>query len=158
MAIILMRVIEIVAIAMVISLFTPITLAIREEDYYNRNHGENLDDLDLYDSSLYYTFPNEYYNHNEASAPEPYPGQVEECLQNISDDCGIIIFNRILDSGKYSDVEECCAQLLALGIKCHNAIMESTLLSPEMKGVNTTEIWKNSDKLWEECTSISPSS
>ncbi|KAK4707841.1 hypothetical protein R3W88_028766 [Solanum pinnatisectum] len=145
MAIKLMRIIEIVAIAMVI---TPITLAIREEDYYyNRNHGENLD---LYDSSLYY---NEYYNHKEASAPEPYPGQVEECLQNISDDCGIIIFNRILDSGKYSDVEECCPQLLALGIKCHNVIMESTLLSPEMKGVNTTEIWKNSDKLWEECTS-----
>lgn len=142
-------------IALLISLLTPIALAIQEEEFYNPDHGG---DFNSYDSSLYYTFPNEYYRDRESSAPEPYPEQVEECLQNISDDCGIIIFNKIMDNGKYSDVGECCTQLITLGIKCHNAIMESTLLSPEMKGVNITQIWKNSDKLWEECNSISPSS
>ncbi|KAM3360443.1 protein DOWN-REGULATED IN DIF1 11-like [Capsicum galapagoense] len=153
MAIKSMRVIDIVAIAIIISLLTPKTLG-DSSDITNPNY----DELDAYGSSLYYSIPDEHRNHEEAFAPAPYAEQVEECLDNISDDCGAMIFNRIMDNGKYTNVEDCCCfQLLTLGRKCHNAIIESTLARHEMKGVNAAEIWKNSDKLWEECESISPS-
>ncbi|CAN4114936.1 unnamed protein product [Withania somnifera] len=158
MTIKLMRVIDITTIAVVvISLLSPITLAIEgEEDnfdnYFNPDYPYDSssvsDNDDNYKGSL---APKLYYP--VTGDDDDDDDKVEECLQNISDDCGVIIFNWIMDSGKHGDVEkECCNQLLTLGIKCHNAIMESTL--DNMKGVNKTLIWKNSDKLWNECASI----
>ncbi|XP_019234108.1 PREDICTED: uncharacterized protein LOC109214626 [Nicotiana attenuata] len=160
-----MRLVAIVAVFMFL-LVTPIALAI-EEDFNNDidlldtyvidyDQSESNYDEESYDSSLY-SVPN--HSNKQTLAPEPYPGfhtQVGECLEKISDDCGVIIFNRIFDSGKYSDVEECCSQLLTLGRKCHNIIVESTLDSPELKGVNKTDVWENSDKLWKECGASAP--
>nr|XP_009757807.1 PREDICTED: uncharacterized protein LOC104210577 [Nicotiana sylvestris] len=161
----LVRLVVIAAVSMFL-LVTPIALAIEEDldndvdlletDVIGYDQSESNYDEESYDSSLY-SVPGP--NNKQTLAPEPYPGfhtQVGECLEKISDDCGVIIFNRIFDSGKYSDVEECCGQLLILGRKCHNIIVESTLDSPELKGVNKTEVWENSDKLWKECGAYAP--
>ncbi|MCE3051235.1 hypothetical protein HAX54_049164 [Datura stramonium] len=151
---------NILAIVALISLFflivSPIALAI-EDSYGSDIFYDDIEDnyvKDLSDSPLYSI----HGDYKSALSPDPYPGfhtEVKKCLLEISDDCGVIIFNRIFDSGKYSDVEECCGQLLTLGKKCHHAIVESTIASPEMKGVNKTEVWENSDKLWKECASVS---
>nr|XP_016491422.1 PREDICTED: uncharacterized protein LOC107811081 [Nicotiana tabacum] len=164
----LMRLVAIAAVSMFL-LVTPIALAIEEDfgndvDLLDADVIDNIDydqsesnyDEESYDFSLYSVSD---HNNKQTLAPEPYPGfhtQVGECLEKISDDCGVIIFNRIFDSGKYSDVEECCGQLLTLGRKCHNIIVESTLDSPELKGVNKIEVWENSDKLWKECGASAP--
>ncbi|XP_009595007.1 uncharacterized protein [Nicotiana tomentosiformis] len=161
----LMRLVAIAAVSMFL-LVTPIALAIEEEfgngvdlsdtDVIDYDQSKSNYDEESYDSSLY-SVPG--HNNKQALAPESYPGfhtQVGECLEKISDDCGVIIFNMIFDSGKYSNVEECCGQLLTLGRKCHNIIVESTLDSPELKGVNKTEVWGNSDNLWKECGASAP--
>ncbi|KAK4718348.1 hypothetical protein R3W88_016686 [Solanum pinnatisectum] len=145
---------DVLAIVALISLFflivTPIGLAM--EDSYG---SDIYDDYakDLLNSPLY-SNP----DYKPTLSPESHPEfhvEVKECLQNISDDCGVIIFNKIFDNGKYTDVDECCGQLLTLGKKCHHTIMESTIDSPEMKGVNKTAVWINSDNLWKKCAFVS---
>ncbi|KAK4345427.1 hypothetical protein RND71_035603 [Anisodus tanguticus] len=155
----LMRLVDVVvAIIALISLFflivIPIALAIEDSEVFIDDIDGNYDE-DLTDSSIY-LIPDDY---KPTLSPEPHPGfhiEVEKCLQKISDDCGWIIFNRIIGNGKYSDLEGCCGQLLTSGRKCHNTILESTLASPEMKGANKTMIWENSDQLWKECGAFPP--
>ncbi|XP_059298289.1 uncharacterized protein LOC132050992 [Lycium ferocissimum] len=158
----LMRLVDdVIAFVTLLSLFllivTPIALGI--EDSYDSDVF--LDDIegnyneDLYDSSLY-SIPDDS---KPALSPEPYPGfqiEVEKCLEKISDDCGWIIFSRIVGSGYDVDLDGCCSQLLTLGRKCHNTILESTLANPEMKGANKTLMWENSDQLWKECAASAP--
>uniref|UniRef100_A0A0V0GTV0 Putative ovule protein n=1 Tax=Solanum chacoense TaxID=4108 RepID=A0A0V0GTV0_SOLCH len=148
---------DILAIVALISLFflivTPIGLAI--EDSYGLDIYDDINDYakDLLNSPLY-SNP----DYKPTLSPESHPEfhvEVKECLQNISDDCGVIIFNKIFDNGKYTDVDECCGQLLTLGKKCHHTIIESTIDSPEMKGVNKTAVWINSDNLWKKCSFVS---
>lgn len=140
-------------VALFFLIVAPIGLGL--EDSYDPEIYEDMVEeygKDLLESPLY-TIPDDY---GPTSSPEPHPEfqvQVKDCLEKISDDCGVIIFNKIFDSGKYTDVQQCCPQLLKLGKKCHNAIIQSTIGSPEMKGLNQTQVWINNDNLWNECHS-----
>lgn len=144
----------------IISLFflvvTPIGVAMEEYSYGSDIYDDIMDDY-FKDSPLY-SIPDTDYK--PTLSPEAQPGfevQVKECLEMISDDCGVIIFNKIFDSGKYTDVAAaCCGQLMTLGKECHHTIIQSTINTPDMKGVNKTEVWINSDNLWNQCASLFP--
>lgn len=91
--------------------------------------------------------------------PEPYDGYykyLDQCLKNITDECGEEIYLSIFkDRGTVS--VGCCNILVDVGLECHQNILWTSveLLQPKPKKDELDRILNKSNLLWTQCVNAS---
>ena len=74
--------------------------------------------------------------------------------------CVLEVFASIFKTGIVTD--ECCRELVNLGLTCHEALVKRTLQNPLFKNNDTSVILSKTAQIWNKCTlvenvSLSPS-
>ncbi|PIN08954.1 hypothetical protein CDL12_18467 [Handroanthus impetiginosus] len=84
---------------------------------------------------------------------DPFAG-FYECLERVTEECGLEIYRGIFEKGGVST--RCCGQLVGLGRRCHDGIVEATLGLPELQAANIDkkEIKARDHKIWSQCVFI----
>ncbi|GMJ02361.1 hypothetical protein HRI_003905300 [Hibiscus trionum] len=86
--------------------------------------------------------------------PEPEPEldfykTIEECSKNISDQCGKIIVEAVLEDQDIS--KQCCVELVhGIGKLCHENILRFYVSLPDM-GVSATHVYTRGAQVWNTC-------
>ncbi|XP_030473020.1 protein DOWN-REGULATED IN DIF1 11-like [Syzygium oleosum] len=88
-------------------------------------------------------------------AREPAPGydsSIEPCLKNMTEECGIEVFQNIFHKGP-EITDSCCGVLLKFGHPCHSELIE-IVLSTGKFATREAEILQKSTAAWKRCRSI----
>ncbi len=84
---------------------------------------------------------------------------LDTCTKQISNECGTAIFTSIFLKNEVI-TEDCCQQLVKMGLRCHNGLVRNIISIPEFKA-NQSITLPRSTKIWNKCTlvtwSFSPS-
>ncbi|KAI6669146.1 hypothetical protein NL676_004031 [Syzygium grande] len=89
----------------------------------------------------------------DAHQPAPgYDSSIEPCLKNMTEECGIEIFQNIFHKGP-EVTDACCGVLLKFGHPCHSELIE-IVLSTGKFAPRESEILKKSTATWKRCRSI----
>ncbi|KAI3426700.1 Tr-type G domain-containing protein [Psidium guajava] len=87
--------------------------------------------------------------------PQPAPGydsSLELCIKNMTEECGIEIFQNIVHKGP-EITDSCCGVLLKFGHPCHSELILAVLSTGKFAS-REVEILQKSTAAWKRCRSI----
>ncbi|XP_039159318.1 protein DOWN-REGULATED IN DIF1 11-like [Eucalyptus grandis] len=87
--------------------------------------------------------------------PQPAPGyddSLELCIKNMTEECGIEIFQNIVHKGP-PITDACCSVLLKFGHPCHSELILAVLSTGKF-APHEAEILQKSAAAWKRCRSI----
>ncbi|KAJ9678674.1 hypothetical protein PVL29_020762 [Vitis rotundifolia] len=76
-----------------------------------------------------------------------------QCLKKEGEECSLLFFARIFIGEKNEIPTSCCQDLVQMGDKCHTAITNAVISTPEFSD-NATLFRTRSDETWTTCSRL----